>query len=229
MKAETSRWEELKSHWPYLLVLAPLSAEWLKARGDGGSWLGLAADSLVVVITLTMVVVIQTQRRRLEEASITDRLTGLFNSRHLRGELDRQVALAQRAGSPLAMIFMDLDRFKGVNDRYGHEVGDRLLRKAAQSLLAEVRQHVDLCFRFGGDEFLVLCPQTGLADAAAVAERILRARVSSEEAGHEPVTMSLGVVELKAGESAREFLRRADRALYSVKKGGRNAIGYDPG
>ena len=229
MIAETSRWDELKAHWPYLLVLPPLLAEWLKARGGGGNWLGLAADSLVVLTTLAMVVVIQAQRRSLEEASITDRLTGLFNSRHLRGELDRQVALAHRARSPLTMIFMDLDRFKGINDRYGHEVGDRLLRKAAQALLAEVRQHVDLCFRFGGDEFLVLCPQTTLAEASAVAERILRARVSSEEAGGEPVTMSLGVVELRRGESAREFLRRADLALYRVKQAGRNAIGYGDG
>jgi diguanylate cyclase (GGDEF)-like protein len=228
MIAETSRWEQLKAHWPYLLVLAPLADEWLKSRG-GATWLTLTADSVVVLTTLVMVAVIQAQRRRLEEASITDRLTGLFNSRHLRGELDRQVALAHRTRSPLSMIFMDLDRFKEVNDRWGHEVGDRLLRQAAQALLAETRAHVDLCFRFGGDEFLVLCPQTARSDAAAIAERVLRARVASEEAGGEPVTMSLGVVELRRGETPREFLRRADAALYRVKQGGRNAIGYGDG
>ena len=221
MLPECSRLKEFKAQWPYLLVLPPLLAEWGRLRGLAEGWLGLGTETFMVLLTLAMIVIIQRQRRRLEEASITDKLTGLFNSRHLRAELDRQVALAQRVGSPLSMIFMDLDRFKAFNDRYGHALGNQLLRRFARALLAAVREHVDLCFRFGGDEFLVLCPHTQVAEAAGIAERVLGVQIGLPGCREEQVTLSVAVTELKEEETSLQFLQRADGVLYRIKRSGR--------
>ena len=145
MLPECSRLKEFKAQWPYLLVLPPLLAEWGRLRGLAEGWLGLGTETFMVLLTLAMIVIIQRQRRRLEEASITDKLTGLFNSRHLRAELDRQVALAQQVGSPLSMIFMDLDPSRP-STCYGHALGSQLLRRFARATPLPRSEHVDLCF-----------------------------------------------------------------------------------
>lgn len=227
MIPEASRWDELKQNWPYLLTLTPLLAEWARGRGLAGGWGRLALDTFLSLLTLVMVIVIQAQRRALQESSITDKLTGLFNSRHLRAELDRQTALAQRVHSPLSMIFIDMDDFKSFNDRYGHAVGDQLLRRFAQQLLLAVRQHVDLCFRFGGDEFLILCPHTRIDEAMGVAQRAFQSPVELPEIKGEKVALSLSVTELREGEGPREFLERADNVLYRAKQSGKNRICLD--
>ena len=224
MIPEASRWDEFKQNWPYLLTLTPLLAEWARGRGLVGGWERFAMDTFLSLLTLAMVIVIQAQRRALQESSITDKLTGLFNSRHLRAELDRQTALAQRVHSPLSIIFIDMDDFKSFNDRYGHSVGDQLLRRFAQQLLEAVRQHVDLCFRFGGDEFLILCPHTRIEEALRVAQRAFQSPVEVPEIRGEKVALSLSVAQLREDESPREFLERADRVLYRAKRGGKNRI-----
>lgn len=224
MIPEASRWEELKLNWPYLLTLTPLLSEWARGRGLVGGWGRFALDVFLSLLTLVMVMVIQAQRRALQETSITDKLTGLFNSRHLRAELDRQTLLAQRVHSPLSMIFIDMDDFKTFNDRYGHAVGDQLLRRFAQQLLQAVREHVDLCFRFGGDEFVILCPHTRIEEAMGVAERAFQSPVELPEIQGEKVALSLSVTQLREAESPRQFLERADRVLYRAKKGGKNRI-----
>jgi len=226
MLPESSRWDELKSNWPYLLTLAPLLAEWGQPRWYAGSWVGPVLGTALSLMTLALVAIIQAQRRRLEEASITDKLTGLYNSRHLRAELDRQAALAQRIHSPLSMIFLDVDEFKSFNDLYGHLTGDRFLRRVAQSLLHVVRQHVDLCFRYGGDEFLVLCPQTRIEEAAEIAKRVAQMRLEPSRRPGEAVTLSMSVTQLGEGESPRAFLQRADRALYQAKHSGKNRMSF---
>jgi len=227
MIPEASRWEELRSNWPYLLTLTPLLAEWARDRWLEGGWGRLALDTLVSLLTLAMVIVIQAQRRALQESSITDKLTGFFNSRHLRAELDRQIALAQRVHSPLSMIFIDMDDFKSFNDRYGHAMGDQLLRRFAQELLGAVREHVDLCFRFGGDEFLILCPHTNIDEALIVARRAFQSPVALPEIEGEKISLSLSVAQLREGEGPREFLERADRMLYRAKKSGKNRISIE--
>jgi len=226
MLPESSRWDELKSNWPYLLTLAPLLAQWGRTRQLEDGWIGPGVGTALSVMTLALVAVIQAQRRKLEEASITDKLTGLFNSRHLRTELDRQVALAQRVHSPLSMIFLDVDEFKSFNDLYGHLTGDRFLRRVAQSLLHVVRQHVDLCFRYGGDEFLVLCPQTRLEEASEIAKRIAQMRLEPSRRPGEAVTLSMSITQLGEAESPRAFLQRADRALYQAKHSGKNRMSF---
>ena len=226
MLPEYSHWTEFKSDWPYLLTLAPLAAQGGQARCLTADLTALGVSTFVSLLTLALLVVIRAQRRELEEVSITDKLTGLFNSRHLRAELDRQVAFAQRACAPLSMIFMDMDSFKSINDRYGHAVGDRMLRRFALSLLSAVRQHVDLCFRFGGDELLIPCPQTDAAEAAAIAERIARTPVELPEVCADKVTLSLSVTQMKERESPGEFLKRADQALYQAKRSRRSPMAF---
>jgi diguanylate cyclase (GGDEF)-like protein len=221
---ERSGWEELKSQWPYLLTLAPLAAEWSQTHGLNTGWTGVAIQMILSLTTLILVVVIQAQRRALSESAITDRLTGLYNSRHLRAELDRQTAFSRRVGAPLSLIFLDVDDFKAVNDRHGHAAGDRVLRLLAQFLDGAVRQHVDMCFRFGGDEFLILCPHTGLAEAAAIAERISETPLRLPELRGERVTLSLSVIEFRPDETPRDLLERADRALYRAKQAGKNRV-----
>lgn len=221
---ERSGWEELKSQWPYLLTLAPLAAEWSQTHGLNRGWPGVLIQTVLSLTTLALVVVIQAQRRALSESAITDRLTGLYNSRHLRAELDRQTAFSRRVGAPLSLIFLDVDDFKAVNDRHGHAAGDRVLRLIGQFLEGMVRQHVDLCFRFGGDEFLILCPHTTLAEAGAIADRISETPLKMPELGGELLTLSLSVVEFRAEESPRDLLERADRALYRAKQGGKNRV-----
>lgn len=227
MIPEYSRWDELKSNWPYLLTLAPPALEWGRMRDYASGWVDAGLETLVGLLTLSLIIVIQKQRRDLEESSITDKLTGLFNSRHLRTELDRQVSLTKRIRSPLSMIFLDLDEFKSINDRYGHAVGDMILRRVAQSLLGAVRQHVDLCFRFGGDEFLILCPHTHIDEAARIAARIIEAQNDLQGLNNEKLTLSLSVSALREEESPRMFLERADRAQYQAKRNGKNRMVFN--
>ncbi|MBI3298872.1 MAG: GGDEF domain-containing protein [Elusimicrobia bacterium] len=212
----------LMSNWPYAIALVPVAAAWLRGRlaGAAPDWTDLVAALLI----LGLVILDQRQRRRLEGISITDRLTGVFNSRYLRVELDRQVHVAHRTQLPLSMIFIDVDDLKKVNDRHGHLAGDAVLRRVSAALTTRIREHMDLCFRYGGDEFLVLCPHAGLAMAGAIAERILGIR---DALGDRGVTLSLGVIELREGETPRDFLKRADGVMYSVKRRGKNAVGFD--
>lgn len=216
----------LKSNWPYVLVLIPILAAWICDRQVPSDVRSTIINMISGLSTLALVVVIQNQRRELEGISITDKLTGVFNSRYLRIELDRQVFLSHRTRLPLSLIFLDVDNLKSVNDRYGHMVGDMILRQLGEFLTANIRQHMDLCFRFGGDEFLVLCPQADLETAKAIAERVLDMPDGVKAFG-DKITLSLGLIQLREKESPGDFLKRADRAMYSVKRNGKNGIGFD--
>lgn len=217
----------LKSNWPYVLVLIPILAAWICDRQVPSDVRSTITNMISGLLTLVLVVIIQKQRRELQGVSITDKLTGVFNSRYLRIELDRQVCLSHRTQLPLSLIFLDVDNLKSVNDRYGHMVGNLILRQLGEFLTANIRQHMDLCFRFGGDEFLVLCPQADLETAKTIAERVLDLPDSVKAFGDKKITLSLGLIQLREKESPGDFLKRADRAMYSVKQNGKNGIGFD--
>lgn len=156
-----------------------------------------------------------------------DPLTGLANRRALDEELARAGARAARAGTPLAAVVLDIDRFKQVNDLHGHAVGDAVLAAVAGRAAAALRSG-DLIARTGGEEFTVLLPGADLARAAEAAERI-RAAVALEPVAAGgvalAVTVSLGCAELLPGEEGgRELLARADRKLYEAKHAGRNRV-----
>ena len=155
----------------------------------------------------------------IESEAVSDGLTGLFNRRFFEEALVREVERARRYGSQSALLLVDLDGFKAINDTRGHQEGDRVLQEVA----AVVRRHLratDIACRIGGDEFAVILCDTPHDEALAVAERI---RSDVESAFDQAVTISAGLASVPAdGASAGELVRDADRALYAAKRGGRN-------
>ncbi len=157
----------------------------------------------------------------LAELASTDELTGCTVRRVLRQRTEEEIERAVRSGSPLSLLMIDVDRFKEVNDNYGHVVGDRVLAAIGRILLANSRSF-DVASRLGGDEFALLLPESDTAAAVSVAERIFRDLVGEGEA---PVTLSVGVSTLDRSHPTMEHLfDEADMALYQVKRAGRDAI-----
>jgi diguanylate cyclase (GGDEF)-like protein len=166
--------------------------------------------------------------QRVQELTLTDEHTGLYNARHLRGLLEQESARARRFGHPLSLLFLDLDRFKEVNDTHGHLSGSALLREVGE-LLRECIRGVDSAFRFGGDEFAVLLLETDLVQARVVAERIrdrFRERRFLRGRNLEIVlTASIGVASMPDhADSGAALIEAADRAMYVAKAGGRNEV-----
>jgi diguanylate cyclase len=165
--------------------------------------------------------------RQTEALSLTDELTGLPNRRAFVQRLDQELSRSQRTGQPLAMVLLDIDNFKSINDRYGHYVGDMILRCYAQSMVREFRQH-DLLARYGGEEFVLLLPETLIGNARNAMEKLgRRIRCEPLDAGGIRIdlpTFSAGIACLRSGESATTLIDRADQSLYLAKRLGRNRI-----
>ncbi len=163
------------------------------------------------------------QARELSLIAYKDVLTGKPNRRYLEGELATKLKVSERYGRPLSLISFDLDCFKLINDTYGHGVGDEVLIKVAH-LVEPLLRGSDTFGRWGGEEFLVVAPETELEEAAALAER-LREAVEAAFYPHDvPVTASFGVVTRTGGMGASELLETADRRLYAAKQRGRNRV-----
>ena len=163
------------------------------------------------------------------ELAITDGLTGLFNRRYMETHLGTLVEQSAERNKPITVLVLDIDYFKAVNDSYGHDAGDDVLREFALRLRKATR-NIDLACRYGGEEFVIVMPETDLAVATMVAER-LRRRIASEPfavqqgARHLEVTISIGIAALSgADDNAATILKRADRALYRAKRDGRNRV-----
>lgn len=161
------------------------------------------------------------------QAAHRDHLTGLYNSRILTDMLGHEMSRARREKAPLSLLFADLDHFKKVNDAYGHLVGDQVLREFARRLCDSVRES-DLVARQGGEEFVVLAPDTPRPGAHILAERIRASMAEPVETdeGLVGITVSLGVasLDLERRETARQLMERADAALYRAKNSGRNQV-----
>ncbi len=166
--------------------------------------------------------------KRTEALSVTDDLTRLYNSRYLNHVLRRETKLATRTGRALSLLFIDLDGFKSINDNHGHLAGSRALVEAGAVIRRSARE-TDIVARFGGDEFALILPDTGLAGAVAVAERIreriARYRFLATEGLDIHITASVGVATLPdVASSADELVEAADAAMYRVKDRGKNGI-----
>jgi two-component system cell cycle response regulator len=165
------------------------------------------------------------------EAAITDALTGLHNRRYMESHLNKLVEQAQTRGRQLSVLVMDIDFFKSINDTYGHDAGDDVLREFALRVRKSTRG-IDLACRMGGEEFVVVMPETDLAVAGTVAER-LRRKIASEpfrigQGKDIDVTVSVGIASFEgAGDTAANLIRRADQALYRAKRDGRNRVVAD--
>jgi diguanylate cyclase (GGDEF)-like protein/PAS domain S-box-containing protein len=166
----------------------------------------------------------------LRSLAATDALTGLANRRSFDIALERECRRAARAGQPLSLLFIDIDRFKDYNDSYGHQAGDQCLRSVAQAILQTFRRPGDLSARYGGEEFAIILPETDEDGAKMVAET-LRSAVYGLAVRHQKnsagvVTISLGVACTSEAHDADGALlvRAADRALYAAKNRGRNKV-----
>jgi diguanylate cyclase (GGDEF)-like protein len=174
------------------------------------------------------------ENRRLQDEllalTITDPLTGLHNRRHFDVVCAAEWERARRDRRPLAVLFIDVDHFKSYNDRHGHRAGDNCLAAVGRAIRQSLQRATDVAARYGGDEFVVLLPDTDNGGALDVARRVLAAiraldiRHHALPAGH--VTPSIGVAQLVpgVGDTSQELLERADRALYAAKQAGRGLI-----
>jgi len=169
---------------------------------------------------------LETAVSRLNELASTDYLTGIINRRHFQDVAQRELMRLGRHGNSASLILFDLDHFKRVNDRFGHEAGDLVLKKVARAV-QEVMRPMDMFGRYGGEEFLVLLPDTRTENAMEIAER-MRKRVEETYSlyrGREiHVTISIGVAQWNGRDSLKELIRQADSALYQAKNAGRNRI-----
>jgi two-component system, cell cycle response regulator len=163
------------------------------------------------------------------EMAITDALTGLFNRRYMESHLTTLIEQAIARGKPLSALILDIDYFKAINDTHGHDAGDDVLREFALRIKRSIRG-IDLACRLGGEEFVVIMPETDMAVAAMVAER-LRRRIAADSFAIQqgtrtvPVTISIGIAALRGkDDNAAALLKRADQALYRAKRDGRNRV-----
>lgn len=203
----------------FILLVFPLISEYLE---DGHmpqnprDWITEIIMTTVMGITVT---IIYRQHLLLEKQSLLDHLTGIGNRRQLEQDVKREILRANRKNTGIMLIFFDLDGFKKINDTYGHEAGDKVLILFADGLSAFARKGLDFCYRFGGDEFALLFTDinnTELSDIEnKIEERLANAVYSKLPEG---VSASKGIVLLKENENYIEVLKRADEAMYRIKR-----------
>ncbi|HPE68636.1 MAG TPA: diguanylate cyclase [Thermotogota bacterium] len=163
------------------------------------------------------------KEEEMEILSITDPLTGCLNRRKGNQLLQEEVARSKRYNKPFSCIMFDLDHFKEVNDNYGHDVGDLVLQSVAKATKEAIRE-VDYFIRWGGEEFLVLLPETSGEFGQIVAERLRTAFETLKIEGIPTITASFGVASFQSGQSESEIIKKVDENLYAAKKGGRNRV-----
>lgn len=190
------------------------------------------ADDLAMLTTLAEPGAIALENavlyQKASELSVTDDLTKLFNSRYLNVHLRREIKRSRRYGVPVSLIFLDLDGFKTVNDRFGHLAGSRALFEVGQVISETVRE-IDVISRYGGDEFTVILPQTGAPGAVIIAERMrqsIEERVFLTQMGHDVrLTASFGVATFPDhGTTKEDLIQKADQAMYRIKDKNKNGV-----
>jgi diguanylate cyclase (GGDEF)-like protein len=185
----------------------------------------ITALMLLVIISITLIVVYILVKRGLEKDRVTDRLTSLFNRYYFEEQIDYHIELFDRHNREFSIIFFDIDFFKKVNDSFGHDKGDDVLEELSHLLKREIR-HIDFAFRYGGEEFIVLLPETNLDNAVKIAERLREDVKNYNFSVDRQITISLGVAEYKKDETVREVIKRADKYLYQAKSEGRDKVVY---
>ncbi len=163
------------------------------------------------------------QQRKLEAQAETDALTGLSNRIPLRPTLKQAFEQSRRTGASMTLVTLDLDEFKSINDAFGHDTGDAVLRGVGELLRKRIRR-ADKVFRLGGEEFLVLLYSTSEESGRRVAEELRREIAALDLIPNHPISASIGVATLRASENWTEWMKRSDENLYRAKMNGRNRV-----
>ncbi|HWJ50796.1 MAG TPA: GGDEF domain-containing protein [Solirubrobacteraceae bacterium] len=187
-----------------------------------GRWVDVMV-SVCVVATVALMLVNRNDQllARMAGDARTDELTGLLNRRGFDERALVELARARRNDQSIALVMLDLDHFKHINDEWGHDIGDRVLASTGK-VLAEVSRDIDVVARFGGEEFLVMLPDSDSLDAEAFAGRVRTALAESDASGLPAVRVSAGVHASSTIRDVETLLRRADTALYDAKRAGRD-------
>ena len=207
----------------YDLMRQDVTVAPLKTAGAGGRLVCLTISDRTSLLTATTA--LEEANRHLARLSQRDSLTDMYNRGYAYEILIHELGRGRRYGQhPTSVLILDLDHFKKINDARGHLIGDEVLRQVSQTLKRSVRE-VDIPGRYGGEEFIVIMPETPLEGAHQVAERIRTAVAAlriEARGGPVPISVSIGVAERREGEGADQILARADSALYEAKNAGRN-------
>jgi diguanylate cyclase (GGDEF)-like protein/PAS domain S-box-containing protein len=199
--------------------LIPVMVSISRVRGEGGQIL----STLAICKDITQQKQLESE---LKEMTIKDSLTDLYNQRHFYQRLEAEIERSRRQGWSLSLLLFDVDHFKTYNDRRGHLAGDSVLRTIGELVRECTRDYVDSGFRYGGDEFTVILPETAEPQACQVAERI---RATFEAQHFDGCTLSVGVMTFREDINAQAFIRLADGTMYGAKRSGGNRVCvYDP-
>jgi diguanylate cyclase (GGDEF)-like protein len=212
-------------YWAYLLVLAPVATDWMETGRLPVRPREFITDLVLGVIITVCVTIIYRDLRRLRELAQTDPLTGLYNRRKFMLDVEREVALSHRLATELALIYIDVDDFKTVNDEYGHHEGDAVLNEVASILRTSAQRQVDGCYRLGGDEFALLLAGVDAEGATAVMLHVGNAYHNKPALlARYGLDLSYGTTQLQANENAESFIRRADHLMYQSKRTGSHRV-----
>ncbi|MEO6677171.1 MAG: sensor domain-containing diguanylate cyclase [Pseudomonas sp.] len=222
LRAVTSKSVQTGGGWKceFRVVLPVKGERWLRGKAyaerqpdQSFVWYGSFSD----------ITELKTREEELRILAITDELTGLYNRRHFMSSLEQLVDTGKRYAAGFSLIMLDLDHFKSINDRFGHEVGDTVLKQTCALIHQRLRASDVFC-RIGGEELAILCPFTSLENTERLANVLCQSLAHHEIPVAGRVTASFGVASWTAGIGGEELLRRADLACYSAKQSGRNRV-----
>jgi diguanylate cyclase (GGDEF)-like protein len=203
----------------YTLSLLPLFTDWI----DTGHWPAhpreLATELVIGVLILVGVALLYRRADHFKRLAEVDPLTGLGNRLRFRNDIEAAVASSHESAQPLSLAFIDVDRFKQINDGWGHDAGDEALRQVAHALERSIRQGIDSCYRFGGDEFAILLSGSEGNSVLAALQRSFD-KVSTRRGI--TISCSVGIVSLQPGETPGSMIQRADELMYAAKRGVRS-------
>lgn len=221
----------IASYFGYIVVLWGQQSEWKELPIPGIFLFG----AIYVRASIGLALKTAADLIRLNSESITDPLTKLYNRRYLEQRLEAEVVRSKRYSLDLSVLMVDIDHFKQINDRYGHQAGDVTLSTFGSLIVAASRE-VDIVARYGGEEFLVICTNTAIDEAALVAERLRKlvesnkVKIPDSSGGSKTIqiTISIGMAGLSASvDSKKKLVQAADKALYNAKGEGRNRVIVD--
>ncbi len=212
----------------YVLFTYPVSTQMITEIINAGMFITLISIGSILVYNRHKKLFLQEERikdinEKLRLLSITDELTGLYNRRRLYEEFDREIVSSERYKKSLSIILIDIDNFKSINDRYGHNIGDLVLKQFADILKSKLRS-TDIIGRWGGEEFIVVCTNTSIPAVTILAKRLCKTIEEYDFDHIDNITFSAGVSQFRLGEKPTDMIDRADKALYSAKTSGRNCV-----